>query len=70
MLVKTFQQLDELGNVVQIQAVMLVDEFGRFKQPLTEDTGRAILAAIRELHTAFVDTNGGTYPSASPTISE
>jgi hypothetical protein len=69
-LVKTFQQVDELGNVTQTQAVMLVDEFGRYQQLMTEATGRRLVASIRELHDALISAQGGMLPSANETISE
>ena len=69
-IVKTFQQADELGNIVQIQAVMLVDEFGRYQQLMTEKTGRQLVMAIRDLHQAYIGNDGGMFPAVNETLTE
>jgi hypothetical protein len=69
-LIKTFQQVDEFGNVSQAQAVMLVDDLGRFQQGLTEKTGRQILMAVRDLHNALILAQGGMLPSVNETLTE
>ena len=71
-LVKTFQQSDEFGNVVQAQAVTLVDSNGRELLLATRDDMKALITAVRELHAALLEINGGgaMYPSSSSTLSD
>jgi hypothetical protein len=59
MAVKTFTVIDNTGTLVQIQGVVLVDENGRTITPMTEQTGQALLMAIRQLHSDFANTGNG-----------
>ena len=54
-LIKTFDVRDSSGNVVSIQAVCLVNEFGRIVDPITDETGRNLVDAINRL-LAYVTT--------------
>jgi hypothetical protein len=61
--IKTFRALDLNGNLVEIQAVVAVDELGRVLQrPMTEETGQQILAALVNMTNTLVEfTNCGSY---------
>lgn len=57
-LIKTFRVLDANNQVVEIQAVALVNADGRAPDPLTEQTGRDILEMLRRLHNVMADYTG------------
>jgi hypothetical protein len=48
-LIKTFNARDPNGNIVDIQAVVLVNEYGKILDPLSEGTGREIVDALKNL---------------------
>jgi len=51
--IKTFDVRDANGNVVSIQAVALVNEFGRLVDPITDQTGRELCDLLRQLLVYF-----------------
>jgi hypothetical protein len=56
-LIKTFSFKDVTGNVVDCQAVILCDEYGRSIQPMSEVTGREIVNLLRALVAAVPDSD-------------
>ena len=51
--IKTFDVRDANGNVVSIQAVCLVNEYGRITDPITDQTGRELVDLLRQLLVYF-----------------
>lgn len=61
--IRTFTVTDSNGNILQLQGFAVVDDQNRSFVPMSESTGQAIVAAIKELHTAFALANGGVGPT-------
>lgn len=57
-LIKTFSAIDANGQTVEIQAVALVDSNGRIVDPLTENTGRAILETLISINNILAESTG------------
>jgi hypothetical protein len=51
--IKTFDVRDSNGNVVSIQAVALVNEYGRIINVMTEQTGQDIVDMLEKLLAYF-----------------
>jgi hypothetical protein len=60
--IMTFTASDPAGNAVQIQAVSIVDEFGRPITPLTEATGNRIIHALSVIQKLLAEADGGLTP--------
>lgn len=57
--------LNPAGNTVEVQAVAIVNEYGRGLDVLTEATGQAILEMLRNINNVLADYTGcGTYLSS------
>jgi hypothetical protein len=66
-LVKSFSAIDLGGNLVEIQAVILTDQYGRVMEtPLSEATGRELLEMLRSINNVLVEyTSCGQYKGDS-----
>ena len=63
--VKVFVTPDASGAPVDIQAVSLVDDMGNAYQPMSEETGRAIVQLLAQLLQQNADNGQGLVPSLS-----
>lgn len=57
-LIKTFSVKDMTGATTEVQAVSLVGQQGELVLPLTETTGREILAALQSINNILSDLSG------------
>ncbi len=57
--IKVESTVDITGLTVLVQAVCLVDEFGRPLLPMSEATGALLLEAIKELSTVLITQGQG-----------
>lgn len=60
--VKAFSMVDPQGRLVEVQAVLIVDEIGRPYRPMSEDTAQRLAAAIETLANLMADSTGAMRP--------
>ena len=48
-LIKTFDTRDANGNIVSIQGVVLVNEYGRIITPMREQTGQELIDVMQQI---------------------
>lgn len=64
--VRSFLVIDPVtGLTEQAQGLVLLDEQNRSVTPMTESTGRAILAALNQLIALQANATGGLLPSST-----
>lgn len=57
-LIKALRLVDSQGRTVEVQGVSLIDENGAVMQPLSEQTGRDILAALTSINNILSEYTG------------
>lgn len=61
-LLKMFRGDDTRANIVEVQAVAVVDENARVIQPMTDATGQQILAALVSINNILAASTGCGLP--------
>ena len=60
--IKTFLATDLKGNIVEIQALVVTNEYGASLNPMTEATGRALLDMLTNLYNLMATATGAGLP--------